>query len=56
MDIKIGTMKFINENMMKCLSFPDFEVEKIELSLQKKFLKIYVEGAWINIKWRLSTR
>lgn len=42
-------MKILNENMMKNLSFPDFEVEKMEFSPQKKILKIFVEGAWLDV-------
>ena len=42
-------MKILNENMIKNLSFPDFEVEKMEFFLQEKVLKISVEGAWLEI-------
>lgn len=35
--------------MMKHLSFPDFTVEKIDFSPEEKTLKIFVDGAWINI-------
>lgn len=34
-------MKILNEKMVKNLSFPDFEVEKI--------LKIFVKGAWLEM-------
>ena len=33
---------------MNDLSFPDFEVEKMEFSAQQKKLKILVSGAWLN--------
>ncbi|MES2344535.1 MAG: hypothetical protein V4494_01160 [Chlamydiota bacterium] len=42
-------MKKINKKMMKNLSFPDFEVEKMEFSSQEKTLRIFVEGAWLDI-------
>ncbi len=42
-------MKILDENMMKNLSFPDFDVEKIEFSPKEKKLKIFVEGAWLDI-------
>ncbi len=42
-------MKNLNEDMMKNLSFPDFEVEKIQFSPQEKILEIFVEGAWLDI-------
>lgn len=35
--------------MMKNLSFPDFEVEKMEFSRQEKLLKIFIEGAWLDV-------
>ena len=41
-------MKNLNENMMKNLSFPDFQVEKMEFSPREKILKVYVEGAWLD--------
>ena len=43
------SIKSLNESMMKKLSFPDFEVEKMEFSLKEKILKIFVEGAWLDI-------
>ena len=42
-------MKSLDENMMKNLSFPDFNVEKIEFFPEQKSLKIFVEGAWLDI-------
>lgn len=42
-------MTYLDAQMMKNLSFPDFEVEKMELSPQEKTLKIFVEGAWLDI-------
>lgn len=43
-------MKIFEENLIKLLSFPDYEVEKIELSLEEKILKIFIEGAWLDLK------
>lgn len=42
-------MKFLDEKIMKTLSFSDFDVEKIELSPKGKELKIFVEGAWLDV-------
>jgi hypothetical protein len=42
-------MRSLNEDMMKNLSFPDFEVEKMEFFPQEKTLKIFVEGAWLDL-------
>lgn len=42
-------MKIIDKNMMQNLSFPDFEVENTELYVEKKMLKIFVSGAWLNL-------
>ncbi|MGL5263763.1 MAG: hypothetical protein ACRDAI_04195 [Candidatus Rhabdochlamydia sp.] len=42
-------MKNLNKNMMKNLSFPDFEVKKMEFFPQEKILKIFVEGAWLEM-------
>jgi hypothetical protein len=42
-------MKILDENIMKDLSFPDFEIEKFEFSPERKILKIFIEGAWLNI-------
>lgn len=42
-------MKILDETTMKNLSFPDFEVEKIEFSSEEKKLKIYIEGAWLDL-------
>ena len=33
---------------MSNLSFPDFDVEKMEFSRQEKTLKVFVEGAWLD--------
>lgn len=30
------------------LSFPDFDVEKMEFSPQEKTLKVFVQGAWLE--------
>lgn len=42
-------MKILDEDMMKNLSFPDFDIEKMEFSPEKKILKVFVEGAWLDI-------
>ena len=42
-------MKILDEKKMKNLSFPDFDVEKFEFSPQKKELKIFIEGAWLDM-------
>ncbi len=39
-----------SEPMMKHLSFPDFEVTKMELSFLKKTLEIQIEGAWLDVE------
>ena len=41
-------MKNLDKTMMKNLSFPDFEIEKMEFSSQRKILKLFVEGAWLE--------
>lgn len=41
-------MKNLDEIKMRKLSFPDFEVEKMEFSPEQKILKIFVEGAWLE--------
>lgn len=33
---------------IKNLSFPDFDIEKIEFSQEEKTLKIFIEGAWLE--------
>jgi len=38
-------MKKLNESLMKNLSFPDFEVNKMIFSPLTRSLKIFVEGA-----------
>src|SRR5882757_2502051 len=48
--MEILKMKILNENMMTHLSFPDFDVEKIDFSQQNKTLKIFVDGAWLDLK------
>jgi hypothetical protein len=35
--------------MIKNLSFPDIEVENMEFSPQEKTLKIFVDGAWLDV-------
>lgn len=35
---------------MAHLSFPDFDVQKIDFSQKDKILKIYVEGAWLDFE------
>ncbi|MBA3958487.1 MAG: hypothetical protein H0X51_08890 [Parachlamydiaceae bacterium] len=42
-------MKNLDEMMMRSLSFPDFNVEKMEFLPEKKILKVFVEGAWLEI-------
>jgi len=42
-------MKILDKITMKNLSFPDIEVQKMELSFQEKVLKIFVEGACLDI-------
>ena len=42
-------MKILDEKKMQNLSFPDFDVEKIEFVPEEKKLKICVEGAWLDI-------
>ena len=42
-------MKILDEKTMKNLSFPDFDVEKIEFSPEGNELKIFVEGACLDI-------
>lgn len=38
----------LDNELMKGLSFPDFEVLKCEYDGKQRFLKIYVEGAILN--------
>lgn len=40
--------KTLDEIHIRNLSFPDFDVEKMQFSPEKKTLKIYVEGAWLD--------
>lgn len=42
-------MHILDEDMMKNLSFPDFDVEKMEFNPEKKTLKVFVEGAWLDV-------
>lgn len=42
-------MKILDEKIMQNLSFPDFEIEKIEYSFKEKKIKNFIEGAWLNI-------
>lgn len=42
-------MQKLDENQMKDLSFPDFDVEKIEFFPEEKILTIFVEGAFLDI-------
>ena len=42
-------MKILDEKIMKNLSFPDFDIEKIELSFKEKQITIFVDGAWLDI-------
>lgn len=42
-------MIVLDEKMMKNLSFPDFDVEKMEFSFEEKKMKIFIEGGWLNI-------
>lgn len=41
-------MRFLAADELKNLSFPDFDVEKMEFSDQKKELMVLVEGAWLD--------
>lgn len=43
-------MTKLNKEMMKNLSFPDFQVEKMEFSQKNKSLKIFVDGAWLDME------
>ncbi len=40
--------KILNESIMRNLSFPDFEVKKMEFSSREKTLIIFVGGAWLD--------
>lgn len=42
-------MKILDEKLMKNLSFPDFDVEKMEFNPEKKTLKVFVTGARLEI-------
>ena len=42
-------MKILDGKTMQNLSFPDFDVEKIEFAFKEKKLNIFVEGAWLDI-------
>jgi hypothetical protein len=42
-------MRNLDEIMMRSLSFPDFNVEKMEFLPEQKILKVFVEGAWLGI-------
>lgn len=42
-------MKYLNEDMIKNLSFPDFSVKKMEFSPREKILNIFVDGAWLEV-------
>jgi len=42
-------MKFLDKRAMKYLSFPDFDVENMELSTKEKTLKVFIAGAWLDI-------
>lgn len=42
-------MQILDEDMMKNLSFPDFDVEKMEFIPEKKTLKVFVAGAWLDV-------
>lgn len=42
-------MIILNEQSIKKLSFPDFDVERMEFSPTEKILNIFVEGAWLKI-------
>lgn len=42
-------MKRLDENAMRFLSFPDFDVEKVEFSSADKALKVFVSGAWLDV-------
>ncbi len=42
-------MKILDENIIKNLSFPDFDIEKIAFFPEKKILKIFIEGAWLEV-------
>lgn len=44
----LKNIEYFNERSMKNLSFPDFEVEKMEFLPEQKILKIYVQGAWLE--------
>mgnify|MGYP000193296212 CR=1 FL=1 len=43
-------MHIINQEEMKYLSFPDYDVEKMEYLPEQKFLKIFVQGGWLETR------
>ena len=42
-------MKTFNQETIRSFSFPDFEIEKIQFSFDKREIKIFIEGAWLNM-------
>lgn len=42
-------MKILDEKIMQNLSFPDFDIEKIEFIFKEKKMKLFVEGTWLDI-------
>jgi len=43
-------MRILDQNMMKKLSFPDYEVEKMEFFPQTKTLALVVDGGWLDVE------
>ena len=41
---------YLSALTMKHLSFPDFEVSKMELSSLDRMLQIQIEGAWLDVE------
>jgi hypothetical protein len=42
-------MKFLDSNMMKYLSFPDYEVEEMQIDFQNKKLRISLDGGYLDV-------
>jgi hypothetical protein len=39
----------LNQNMFNKISFPDYEILKMEVNLENKIIKIEIEGAFLDI-------
>ena len=42
-------MKFLDSNMMKYLSFPDYEVAEMQIDFQNKKLRISIDGGYLDV-------